>query len=131
MEIMQSCGFSCPATNATVRLSRSCFSVHEPESLASSIRRPNPSGDVGNSGLCFWLSIRARLSSFLNLLTVSRALARLGNGSRSRMGKFIKMGLNISRFTALWRTLIGALAEFKAFLLSALLTQIRPLKTSG
>ena len=44
VEIMHSCGFSWPATKETVRLSRSCFSFHCPEFLASIILRPSPSG---------------------------------------------------------------------------------------
>lgn len=54
VEIMHSCGFSCPATKTTVRLSSSCFSFHSPDFFASSIRWPSPSGDAagGDKGLC-------------------------------------------------------------------------------
>ncbi len=111
---MHSWGFSWPATNATVRLSLSCFSVHAPESLALSILRPSPSAEGPSPGMCFWLASTARRSSSLNRLTTWRARVRLGNGKRSRTGKFMKMGLKISRLTALWSTLMGAVAEVRA-----------------
>ena len=102
METKHNCGFSWPATKATVRLSKSCLSFHWPHSVASNILCPSPPEDAVGCimGLCSWLCTKARLSSCLNRLTTWRALIRLGKGSRSNTGKFMKIGLKISRLTA-------------------------------
>lgn len=98
---MQSCGFSWPATKTTVRLSKSCLSVHKPDSAALSILCPSPCEDVVGCGrgVCSWLCTSARFNSCLKRFTNSRAFVRVGNGSWSNTGKFIKTGLKISRLT--------------------------------
>lgn len=114
IEINNSWGFSCPATNVTFKLSWSCLSSMRPSFRAASNLLPNLF-EVIEGDLPSWLLVKVRSSSREKLITSSLAFTLLGIGKRSRKGKFMNIGWKIWRFTADWSVLSFALGFLRVY----------------